>query len=97
MDLIFLCWILFPYLSLNTEQRCEQSGNSDRGQVLGCEVSVEPLELVQGQEDAEQVDHDPQSVQDVVTIWTLQNERYFCKISFSLFFLYTWTRGHEGW
>ena len=77
MDLIFLCWILFPYLCLNTEQRCEEAGNSNRSQVLGCEVSVEPLELVQGQEDTQQVDHDPQSVQDVVTIRTLQKEKLF--------------------
>ena len=81
-----LPWILFPYLGLNTQKWSEEPGNSDRGQVLGCKVPVEPLELVKGQEDTQQVDHDPQSVQDVVTIWTLKGEMFFIKL-FSWFIL----------
>ena len=71
-DISLLYSVGCTYLGLNTQKRGEQPGNSHCGQVLGREVSVEPLELVQGQEDAEQVDHDPQSVQDVVSIRTLK-------------------------
>ena len=59
------------YLSLNTEKRSEEPSNSDSSKVLGGEVSVESLELVQCQHDAEQVDQDPESIEDIVTIRTL--------------------------
>ena len=73
-DISLLQSVSRAYLGLNTEKRGEEPGNSNCGQVLGREVSVEPLELVQGQEDAEQVDHDPKSVKDIVSIWTLKEK-----------------------
>ena len=33
---------------------------------------MQSLEMVDGEEDAEQVDQDPQQVQDVVTEWALK-------------------------
>lgn len=74
-DISLLDSVPRAYLGLNTEKRGEEPGNSNCGQVLGRKVSVEPLELVQGQKDAEQVDHDPQSVQDIVSIWTLEEKK----------------------
>ena len=73
---LVLARILFLYLCLNTEERGEEAGDSDRGEVLGGEVPVQPLELVEGQEDAEQVDHDPERVQDVMPVWTLQTSTF---------------------
>ena len=51
-DISLLNSVACTYLGLNTEKRGEQPGNSHCSQVLGREVSVEPLKLVQGQEDA---------------------------------------------
>ena len=64
------------YLCLYTEKGGKESCNSDSCKILGGEVPVESLELVEGQHDAQKVDQDPEGIEDVMTIWTLRVELY---------------------
>ena len=58
-----------------TEKGGEESSNSDCSQILGCEVPVQSLELVEGQHDAQEIDQDPEGIENVVTIWTLMIDK----------------------
>ena len=51
--------VLDTHLSLDTEKRGEETSNPDSSKVLGGEVTVESLELVQCQHNTEQIDQDP--------------------------------------
>ena len=63
--------VLDTHLSLDTEKRGEETSNPDSSKVLGGEVTVESLELVQCQHNTEQIDQDPQSIENIVPIRTL--------------------------
>ena len=58
-------------LCLNAEQRGEETRDPDGGEVLGGEVPVEAPELVEGEHDAQEVDQDPERVEDVVPVRAL--------------------------
>ena len=61
-------------LCLNAEQGGEETRDPDGGEVLGGEVPVEAPELVEGEHDAQEVDQDPERVEDVVPVRTLNQE-----------------------
>ena len=60
-------------LCLNAEQRGEETRDPDGGEVLGGEVPVEAPELVEGEHDAQEVDQDPERVEDVVPVRALNS------------------------
>ena len=62
---------MMSYLCLYTEKGGKESCNSDCCKILGGEVPVESLELVEGQHDTQKVDQDPEGIQNIMTIWTL--------------------------
>ena len=64
---------------MNAEERCEETSDSDCSEVLCGEISVKSLQLIQRQHDAEKIYQDPQSIENVVPIWTLC--KYFASIT----------------
>ena len=68
---VFFLNSLMSYLCLYTEKGGKESCNSDCCKILGGEVSVESLQLVEGQHDTQKVDQDPEGIQNIMTIWTL--------------------------
>ena len=78
-----------------TEKGGEESSNSDRSQILGGKVPVESLELVEGQHDAQEVDQDPEGIENIVTIWTLMVDKVL-GYSMTANYFFTCTRGQDG-
>ena len=78
-------------LCLNAEQRGEETRDPDGGEVLGGEVPVEAPELVEGEHDAQEVDQDPERVEDVVPVRALKYvHQLFMKTSFFYFILFVY-------
>ena len=58
--------LVLTYL-IDTDECGDKTGNPDSFKVWLAEVLVELVQVVHGQEDAQQVDKDPQNIQDIVT------------------------------
>ena len=52
---------------INTDECGDKAGNPDSFKVWLAEVLIELVEVVHGEEDTQQVDEDPQNIQDIVT------------------------------
>jgi len=63
---------------INADECGDQTSDSDCLKVRLAEVLVKLVQVVHGQEDAQQVDEDPQNVQNVVTKRTLRGKKTRC-------------------
>ena len=59
---------------IDTDECGNKAGNPDSFKVWLAKVLVELVQVVHGEEDAQEVDEDPQNIQDIVTERTLQNK-----------------------
>ena len=59
-------------MALEVGKGGEERHHPDCFQVRGGEVLVELMQVVHGEGQAEEVDQDPEEVQDIVPVWTLK-------------------------